>query len=374
MEPVLLGQRQHIDLCDGHVLQAEPPGIALDHEEDRRIIENGGDGGHDQYLEVRDLEDLRDQKRGGAENGGREDGAYAARCQQPSGRVFVVAGSLQKRPGYRAEGDGGGGAASRHRSEEKGCQGDGAAGPGPALSHTAEREIDKKLARPGQFQNGAEDGEEDDKGGGDLHGCTEKAVQGHILEGDNAGHGVTPVAERLGQERAPVRVCDANQDHKGKGKTRGPARGFEHQETREHAERDVEGLRICHAIDEGFKIDERVGESHEHQQRQDHVEDDGAAFPAPGGGIVEKGKDQDHHYMTEPDDLSHHGAESAVEGKQGTEHGYRGGDVPQGAAEFARRGLELLEDLLRPLRGHGFQVFLLAHAPSSHALYTKPMD
>ena len=64
--------------------------------------------GHRDDLEIRDLEELRDEEGGSAQHGRRDDGAEAARREQAARGVLLVAGLGEQRMGDGADGDGGG--------------------------------------------------------------------------------------------------------------------------------------------------------------------------------------------------------------------------------------------------------------------------
>ena len=98
VEPVALAQvPDRVDALEGDVAHAELAGVDLDHQEQRQVEQQRRDARHQQHVEVRDLQELGDQERRGAEHRRRDDRAEPARGEQAAGGVLLVADLLEHR-------------------------------------------------------------------------------------------------------------------------------------------------------------------------------------------------------------------------------------------------------------------------------------
>ena len=88
---------------DHHLARPDHASVDLDHDQQRQVVEAGRNGGHPDHVEVADLQELGDEKGGGAENGRRDDGAEAAGCKEAARGVLLEAGPLHQRIGDGAD-------------------------------------------------------------------------------------------------------------------------------------------------------------------------------------------------------------------------------------------------------------------------------
>src|SRR5439155_16038203 len=144
-EPIALGDAPERSLLDEqNAAAAVFGGIEFHHYQNAEVIKDGRDGGHPDHLQIGDLEELRDQEGRSAQYGRRDDGAEAARRQQPSGGIFLVAGFLQQRIGNGADRDGGGDARARRPAQQERGQHHRTASGIALAAHGGERKVDEE--------------------------------------------------------------------------------------------------------------------------------------------------------------------------------------------------------------------------------------
>ncbi len=85
--------------------RAGAPGVGLDHQEDREEVEQCGDRGHHDHLQIRDVQELRDDERRRPERRRADDGADAGGRENGAAHVGLVARAPQHRPRDGAERD-----------------------------------------------------------------------------------------------------------------------------------------------------------------------------------------------------------------------------------------------------------------------------
>ena len=230
-------------LAQGRRLQRDRPEVGaarvgLDHQEGREVVEEHRHRRRHQHLQVRDLQELREQERGRAQRRRGEDGPDAGGGEDRAAGLRRVAGAAEDRPRQGAEGHRGGHAAAGHRAEEE--PGDGHAAPGrrrgPRPPHGGERPVDEEPSRARVLEHGAVDGEQHDVGGRDLEGHAEDPVQRHVQRAHQAVGVVAAVADGAQpdevEQRADVRIDDEERGGRGEDPSRGAPRRLEDEQDR----------------------------------------------------------------------------------------------------------------------------------------------
>ena len=246
-------------------------GVELDHEQQRKVVEQRRDGRHPDHVEVADLEELGDQEGGGAEHRRRDDRAEPAGGEQSAGRVLLEAGALHHRIGDRADRHRGGDAGARRPAEQERRQHHGAAGAVGLVAHQRHREIDEEFSGAGMLQERAVDREQDDQRRRHVDRNAEDAFQRDEQVADNLVDLEAAVRPRLRQIRPEIGVGEEAQRDDRHDQAGGAPRRLEQQNDEDDAERGVELGRRGGAVGEILAALDRVDQDGGADQSQHHV-------------------------------------------------------------------------------------------------------
>ncbi len=360
MVPVLLRELPrglgHLERRLAHAVLAR---VQLDHEEEREVVEHRRDRRHLDDLEVRDLQVLGDDERGGSQHRRREDRAQASGGEQPARGVLSVARFLEHRPRHRANRYRGCDTGARRAAQQERGKDHGAPRARRLAAEEGERKIEEEPARPRVLQERAVDGEEDDQCRGHVDRGAEDALERHEHVADQPRDVVAAVRPWRGQVRAGEGVGDEAADDHRHDPARGAPRGLDHERDHRHAEHHVEARGPGVAVGEAVAALDHVDDCGDGHQREDHVPPHEAVAVALG--------DREQHVRQEQHDADVDvaqvvGAYDRVGGVE-VEGGARDRNGDEEAGEPAAVAVEaplllldelldLLELLLRELRGH----------------------
>jgi hypothetical protein len=261
--PAAPRQRAQRQLAGRNWPQCEPPRIGLDHQEDRKVVEQRRNDRHRDDLQVRDAQELGDQKCGRAHHRRREDRADAGRGENRPASIGRVAGTLHHRPRDRAQHHGIRDAASRHRAKQ--VSGDRHGSPGSRRSARSSdgghRPVDEEAAGAAVLEDRTEDREQDDVRGGDVQRHAEHALERHVDGADDARRRVAAVGDQRQpdriEERAVVRVDEKDHRDEWQHPSGGAPRCFEDGEDRHDPHREIDRGWRRRAVDEGLDVRER---------------------------------------------------------------------------------------------------------------------
>ena len=261
-EVVAEPQQQFADRLDVHLHRPglEPPGVHFDGEDDAEVVEDRGNGGPDQHLQVGDAQQRGDDEGCGAEGGRGHDGADTGSRQDGAAVFLRVAGLAQQRPGDAAEGHGGGDAGTGHGAEQEAGQGHGPAGARLRLPERGEREVDEEFGGARGAQHGAVDGEQNDVRRRDVGGNPEQPLRPHDVVADQPDPVEGRRVERCRDEGTECRIGEETHHDERDEDAHGPAGRLQRDQDRDHAHGQVEvGRRDC-AAEEAVPVRDDVGE------------------------------------------------------------------------------------------------------------------
>jgi hypothetical protein len=347
--PVALGEAPGaLDLLVRDLVHAVLARVELDHQEEREVIEDGRDARHLDHFEVRDLEELRDEERGGAENRRREDRAEAAGGEKTAGGARLVARALQHRVRHRADGDRGGDTRPRGPAQQEGGEHHRTPRARGLAAEEREGEVEEELARAGVLQESAVNGEEDDERGRDVDRDAEDAFERHVHVADEARDVVAAMRPRRRQPRADEGVEQEDADHDGHDPAGAAARRLDHERDQHDPEDHVPGRRVHVAVGEGVALPHHVDDGGHRDQRERRI--------PPLQPVAKALRRREQHVAEEEDDADVHfaqqvGADDAVGGVE-VEGGARDRDRREEEREPAAIAVEaaflFLDEFLEP--------------------------
>ena len=346
---------------------AEPARVGFDHQEDGEEIEQRRDRRHDEHLQVRDLQELGDDERRGAQRRRTDDRADPGRREDRAAHRRRIARALQDRPRHRSERDRGGDAAARHRAEQQPRRRDRAPGAG-AMTRPADGgqgPVDEERARARHVQDRAEDREERDVGGGDVERHAEDALERHVERADDARGVVSAVGDESQADEIEhgtvERVGDEGRRRHRQDRARRAPRRFQHESDQRRAEGDVDGRGIRGAIDEGLEVEDRPGQRRRRRSRSAPSRRAARARAIGRGprGIEQETEHQRQEQERDAVDLRLDDADDPVQRVARQPHGQRRGQRRGAARQLARGRLE--REILDDERSRGY----CFHAPRS---------
>ena len=209
MEPVVLREiPDAVDLVEHDVAHTVLARVDLDHQEQRQVIQQRRHDGHQQHVEVGDLQELGDQERRGAEHRRRDDCAQATRGEQAAGGVFLVTHLGEHRVGHGTQRHRGRDPRARRAAQEERREHDAAPRAGGLAAHRRERKVDVELARARVLQERTEDREQDNERRRYVHRDAVDSFQRHVHHANQPAHFVALVRPRRRQQRAHQRIGD----------------------------------------------------------------------------------------------------------------------------------------------------------------------
>ena len=201
--PVTLREHQRgLVLREHHFGHGKLARVDLHHGKDCQVVENCRDGRHQDHVQIRDLEELCDQERGGPQHRRREDRTQSSRSEQTSRGFLPISGLLQERPGDRPDGDGCRDTGARGPAEQKRRHDHRAPRARGLPAHRGERKVDEEFPGAGILQHGAVDGEQNDERRRDVDRRAEDALERHVQVTHESRYLVSLVRPRRRQIRA----------------------------------------------------------------------------------------------------------------------------------------------------------------------------
>jgi len=237
----------------------------LDHQQNREVIEDRGDGRHHQDLQIGDLQEFRDEKGRRPERRRREQRADACSREHRARGLGAVAGAPQQRPRHRSQHHRRGHTAARHGAEEESGDRHRPAGCGYRPAAHLQRPFDEEGAGTARVQQRTVDREQDDVGCGDVERHAEDSFERHVERADQSCRTVSAMRDQVEPDPVQQRAGPRVQQECERGCRQHPpdraAGRFEHEPDGDGSENQIDGGRLGRAIDELPEIDQGPDES-----------------------------------------------------------------------------------------------------------------
>jgi hypothetical protein len=249
-------------------------GFVVDEKKHGHVVHDRRHQGHLDDGQVAGVGEFGHEKRAGAHDGRHELSAGGGGRFDGAGHMGPVADFLHHGDGEGARGHDISNSGAGHRSHEAGGDHRGLGRPAGKATGEGVGQFDEKIAAAGGFQKGAEQDEDEDKGGGHADGQAEDALGGQPEGGGDAFDGVAFVDDQFGHVRSEIGIEHRHRTDAGHDDTDDPPAGFQHQQGADDADHQVGRQPVSLALKDFGEVDADVGGAIDRCGHQHPVHDD----------------------------------------------------------------------------------------------------